>query len=485
MIKEQIASFIQEHRMLEAGKTAVVAVSGGPDSMVLLHLLKGLAPALKVKLHVAHLHHGLRGKEADLDLKLVRDYCRKSKLPFSSRRVDVRALSERKRISLETAARMARYAFLTRCARRVRAAAIAVGHTADDQVETFLMRLLRGAGGRGLGGMQPVRRSGELAIIRPLLRIWRHELLSLAKACGVIYRIDRSNMDVSFFRNKVRRRLIARLQKEYSPRIKETLRKSADILGNEHAFVHDEALKTLRRLGRQSGDRIAISISRLLALPPAIRAELLRIAAAGLGQGASPGYNDIDALLDLCKGEPGKKQHHLPGGITALREYDRLILGRGSKMQAGDYEFPLEDGLEIASPPFILRFGFSTCSRAEIGRLRKKPVRLAAVWGDGKRRRRPLREYFSLDALAGKSIVVRNRRPGDRFTPLGMKGSKKLKQVMIDEKLPSHLRAAVPLIACADGIIWLPGYRIADRYRVAPSTRHVAQVSLERVGGMW
>jgi tRNA(Ile)-lysidine synthase len=471
--------------MLKGGKTAVVAVSGGPDSMVLLHLLMEIAPSLRVKLHVAHLHHGLRGRDADLDLKLVRDYCRKSRLPFISKRVDVRAIAEGKRISLETAARMARYEFLIRCARRVGSTAIAVGHTADDQVETFLMRLLRGAGGRGLGGMQPVRRSGDFVIVRPLLRTWRQDILSFAEACGLNYRIDRSNMDVSFLRNRVRHRLIARIQREYSPRIKETLRRSADILGNEHAFVHDEANKILRRIGKPQSDRIAISVPRLLALPPAIRAELLRIAVGELSQGASPGYSDVDALLDLCKGERGKKQHQLPGSVTALREYDKLILSSGAKMQAGDYEFPLSDGLEIATHPFILQFGFSILSRAEIRRLRKKPVKLAEIWGDGKKRHWPLREFFSLDALADKGIVVRNRRPGDRFTPLGMRGTKKLKGIMIDEKLPSHLRAAVPLIACGDEIIWLPGHRIAERYKITPSTQRVAQVSVERVGEMW
>ena len=481
-LKEQIASFIREQRMLEGGQTAIVAVSGGPDSMVLLHLLKELAPGLKAKLHVAHLHHGLRGKDADLDLKFVRDYCRKSKLPFSSKRVDVRAISKRKRISLETAARMARYEFLTQCARQTGATAIAVGHTADDQVETFLMRLLRGAGWRGLGGIQPVRREWELAIVRPLLRTWRTEILSLAKAYGVKYRIDRSNMDVSFFRNRVRHRLIAHLQKEYSPRIKETLRRSAEIVGDEHALVHDEALRILCRIGKTGGDRIVLSLPRLIALPPALRTEIMRIAASKLGKGASPSYSDIDALLDLCKRQRGKKQHHLPGGVTASREYDKLILSVVAKTQTGDYEFPLEDGLELNSPPFILRFGFTACARAAIRRLRKKPVKLAAAWGEEEGRCWPLRECFSLDTLTDKSIVVRNRRPGDRITPLGMRGTKRLRRIMIDEKLPAHLRAAVPLIACADGIIWLPGYRIADRYKVTPSTRRVAQVSVEKIG---
>lgn len=471
--------------MLAAGQKVFAAVSGGPDSMVLLHLLRELAPHFKVRLHVAHLHHGLRGKDADRDLIHVRDYCKKFKIPFISKRADVRELAHRKRLSLETAARMARYVFLSQCASRVGATAIAVGHTADDQVETFLMRLLRGAGGRGLGGMQPVRRAGELAIIRPLLRTWRTGILSLAKTHRVRYRIDRSNRDISFLRNKVRHRLITYLQKEYSPHIKEILRRSAEILGHEHAFVHDEAAKFMTRLAEARGSRIVLPLHHLAALPPALRTELLRITVGELGEGASPGYSDIDAVLDLCKGYRGAKQHYLPGGVTASREYDKLILSAGAKAKARDYEFPLEEGLELSCPPFTLRFRFSTIAKATIRQLKKKPVKLAEAWGEGGARCWPLIEHFSLDTIEGKRIMVRNRRPGDRFVPLGMRGTKKLKRIMIDEKLPLRLRATVPLIACGDEIIWLPGYRIADQYRVISSTRHVAQVSVEKAGEMW
>ncbi len=452
--------------------------------MVLLHLLRELAPRFKVELYVAHLHHGLRGKEADRDLAHVRRYCRNFKIPFVSKRMDVRGLARRRRLSLETAARTARYEFLSRSARRAGATAIAVGHTADDQVETFLMRMLRGAGGCGLRGMQPVRRTGDLMIIRPLLRTWRSEVLALAKDYGGGYRIDRSNRVISFFRNRVRLRLITHLQEEYSPRIKDILLRSAEILGHEHAFVHDQAARHLRRMAKARGNRISLPLRRLLSLAPALRTELLRIALGKLGAGASPGYRDIDALLGLCKGNRGAKRHLLPGGVTVSREYDRLILDAGTGGRAVDYEFPLEDGLVLRRPPLILRFGYSTLARAALRRLRKKRVKLAEAWGEKGASCWPLVEHISLDRIKGGKILVRNRRPGDRFTPFGMRGSKKLNRIMIDEKLPSRLRATVPLIVCQDEIIWLPGYRIADQYRVTPSTRRVAKVSVEKAGEM-
>jgi tRNA(Ile)-lysidine synthase len=484
-LKERVASFMEEHRMLPPRRRVLVAVSGGPDSMALLHLLRDLAHRFEVKIHVAHLHHGLRRKEADRDLALVRNYCKKFKLPFSSKRVDVRGLARRKRLSLETAARMARYEFLRRRARRIGATAVALGHTADDQVETFFMRLLRGAGGRGLRSMQPARRAGELTVIRPLLRTWRSEILTLSRAHGIGYRIDRSNKDISFFRNRIRHRLIPHLREEYSPQIKEIARRCAEIVGNEHEFVHDEAARLLTRLAVVRRGRIAVSLGRLLALPNALRTEILRIAVGKLAAGVSPGYGDIEAALDLCKHQRGAKQHYIPGGVTASREYGKLILSTGSTSKTGDYEFPLEDGLELRRPPFFLRFRFSVLTRDRTRRLRREPVKLAEAWGEGGGGRWPLTEQFSLDGLRGKAIMVRNRRPGDRFTPLGMSGTKKVTRIMIDEKLPSSLRAAIPLISCGDEIIWLPGYRIAERYKVMPSTRRIAKVIVEKIGEIW
>jgi len=296
MVK-RVGAFIREHRMLREGQRLIVAVSGGPDSMVLLHMLQYLAPRYHLNIHVAHLHHGLRGRDADRDELFVRNYCKEHRLPFVAERVDVRALAAKKSLSLETAARMARYAFLRRCAKKISADTIALGHHADDQVETFLMRLVRGAGVRGLRGMLPVRSEGDVTIIRPLLCLWRSEILSRAKEFGIRYRIDRSNADVQFLRNRVRRRLIKYLEKNYSPNVREVVRRSAELLADAHAYIHDEARKLFLSIAeRRRKGRIELPLKKFLETPQALRRELLSIAIGELGSAEAPGYSELRAL---------------------------------------------------------------------------------------------------------------------------------------------------------------------------------------------
>jgi len=483
-MRGRVASFIEDHGMLEGVRTLLVAVSGGPDSMVLLRLLRELAPRRRIRLHVAHLHHGLRGRDADLDLKLVRDLCRVEGIPFTSGRADVRALAKRRRLSLEAAAREARYSFLRRTAARTGADAIALGHTADDQAETFLMRLLRGAGWPGLGGMRPVRDEGGIRIIRPLLGTWREEVLAYAKARGVAFRLDRSNESADFLRNRVRRRLIPYLRREHNPNVKEILRRSAEIIAEGHDYARDEAARLFRRAGRTCRSGVALSARRFLAAPGLVRAELLRLALSHLGAGAVPGYAETCAVSEICKGRAAHRVRRLPGGVTARREYGSLVLERGAAATRGDYEFPLRDGAEVRLPPFRLRFRVARGDRKGVCRPRGRGPGLAAVWSEGGNRFWPLVQQISADALGEGALVVRNRREGDRYQPLGTGGRRKLARIMIDEKLPLPLRRLVPVIAHGREIVWLTGHRIADRYKVRRGTRRVITLMVEKSGGV-
>ncbi|MCX6354954.1 MAG: tRNA lysidine(34) synthetase TilS [Candidatus Aureabacteria bacterium] len=484
MVK-RVEAFIREHRMLRDGQRLIVAVSGGPDSMVLLRLLQDLAPQYHLILHVAHLHHGLRGREADKDELFVRNYCREQKLPFVSERADVRGLAAKKSLSFETAARMARYAFLRRCAKKISADTIVVGHHADDQVETFLMRLVRGAGVRGLRGMLPARREGDATIIRPLLCLWRSEILSCAKEFGIRYRIDRSNVDVQFLRNRVRRRLVKYLEKNYNPNVREVVRRSAELFADAYTYIHDEARKLFLSIAeRRRKGSIELPLKKFLEAPPALQRELLSIAIGELGSAEAPGYNELRALSSFCEGSGEYGFHYLLGDLVAAREYGRLVLSREKEREAEKYEFPLEDGREVCSSPFLLRFSVKMLPRRDVKRLKKRPARLAAVWNGGADRLWPLIEYFSEDAVGGRPLTVRNRRAGDRYAPLGMSGEKKLMRIMMDEKLPHRLRDRVPIVTCGDDVIWLVGYRIANHYRITPGTKRVIEVAVEKIGEM-
>ncbi len=481
-MQERVASFIEEQSLLRRGEKILVGVSGGPDSMVLLDLLRRLAPRWRLELCVAHLHHGLRAGDADLDLKFVREHCRKNGIMFRSKRTNVRALAKRERLSIEEAARKARYSFLERVAEQEGIDKVALGHHADDQVETFLMRLLRGSGGKGLGGMAPLGRVGKLTVIRPLLRTWRPEILSYAKSNRVPYRTDKSNRDPRFLRNKVRLRLAKYLEKEYNPNVKEVLRRSAEILRDEHTFLKDRVVQLFPKVARRKGSKVIISLKRFNAQPPAVRSELIKLALARLEPAATVGYRDLNAMLDLAKKRKGYKVHFIPGGLMAVSEYDRIVLMRVKGEEHGLYETPLVDGLEVRCPPYIVRFKLSVMPVEKLRRLRKKTPKLASVWSEDGDGFWPLTEHFSWDRMKGKRLMVRNRREGDRYRPLGIGGVRKIKKIMIDEKLPLRLRGSVPIIICGTDIVWPIGYRIGDSYKVIPSTRRVLQVKVEIVG---
>lgn len=482
-LEERVRLFVREHRMLAGVRTLLVAVSGGPDSMVLLHLLAALAPSLRLRLRAAHLHHGLRGRDADRDLALVRSRCRLLGVPLDSSRLDVRALARRRGLSLEAAAREARYAFLSRCASRAGAEAVALGHTAGDQAETFLMRLLRGAGGRGLGGIRPVRAEGALRVVRPILCLRRAEVLACAAARGVPHREDASNRDRAFTRNRVRHGLIPYLERNFNPGVREALLRTAEVLAREHGFCDLHAARRYRALARGGAGRVFIPARRFLALHPALRAGVLRRALAALGAEAEVRFADAEAVARLSRGAAGGRAVCLPRGVEARREYADLAFGPGPTGAAGRYEFPLRDRAEIAVAPHRLRFRVAVVPRGAVRRLRRKPAGLAAVWGSGAGVW-PLVERFSLDALGDAPLTVRNRRPGDRYRPFGSGGERKLKEIMIDEKLPVRLRALVPLVARGGEVVWLPGHRIAEAFRVTPATRRVLELALEKAPEM-
>lgn len=449
--------------------------------MVLLRLLEERAPRLRLKLHVAHLHHGLRGRQADMDEALVRDYCRARHIPFMSGKIDVRALAAAKGLSLEAAAREARYSFLRRCARKAGATAIALGHTADDQVETFLMRLLRGAGVRGLRGILPVRTEGDLYLVRPLLCVWRPEIVALAEERGLAYRTDRSNLSLDCTRNRVRRRLIPYLQKNYNPGIKEVAWRCAEILAAAQAFMEDAARKRFAAIARVNRSRVEFPIRRFLASPRALGGGMLRLAARSLGKEGDFSYRDLCDVYALCMTRGGRRVRYLPGGLMATVEQKRLLVTPVKRLKPRGYEFPVVDGTDILCAPFPVRFGMRALPAGRVRMFGRRAARLADVWGDEGQRRWPLVECISGDALEGRALTARSRRPGDRYRPLGMQGEKKIKAIMIDEKLPLSLRESVPVICSGGEIVWLPGYRIADRFKITPRTRRVLMLTVEKI----
>ncbi len=438
MLGEIQRSFARQ-AMPRRGALVLVAVSGGADSIALLHALAQLRPQLGIRLAVAHLNHGIRGAAAAADAAFVKRVAQQLGLPVSMERADVPARAQAAGLSLEMAARAARYEFFARTAHQLRAAAVAVAHNADDQVETVLLRLARGAGPQGLGGMEPVSRQGGLKIIRPLLSVTRTAILAFLKQHRLRWREDASNRDPHFLRNRVRHEILPLLERRLNPQLRAALLRTADLLREENKFLDGLASRALpRHTGTQ---RPTLPVTRLTALPLALRRRALRLWLISAGVAAEQlDYAAIAAALALLEHQRGTKALDLGGGWKAVRTYARLTLEK-----------------EVPAPPPAWRLA----TAAHRGILKEKPTQPGRL---------PARATLSAAAVGASPLLVRAARPGDRMAPLGMQGTKKLQDIFTDAKVPREQRRLIPVVECRGVIVWLPGYRVARGWEV-PTNR--------------
>lgn len=454
-----------------ATRRIVAAVSGGPDSMAMLLLLDRLREPLDFELYVAHADHGLRGDEGRDDARFVEDAARDMGLPATVGRLDVNALRAGRRMSLEEAAREARYAFLAETASTLGASAIAVGHTADDQAETVLMHLLRGSGASGLAGMSAILRlpaasyGGRVALVRPLLDFTKAETRAYCLLRGVKPREDSSNSSLEIARNRVRLELIPMLER-YNPRVREALLRMSASAAHDRDFLESAAEDALKRL-LVTGERGVIAVSRagFAGLHPAVRRHLLRLMYRGFAGAAKElTHRHVEDMLRLSGGRTGTRIE-LPCGIRFEVGYDTLRLAAtGATIPAAP---PIEGEHELSIPGEICVGGW--CVRAEL----LPPVRDLAAVGS---------HQAVLDAnRAGRRLCVRSRRPGDRISPLGMTGSRKVQDVMVDDKIPAAERDGVPLVVSENGVVWVVGHRMAHWARVREDTEQVLRLDFRPV----
>jgi len=278
-LEERVLDFIREHNLIPGRHPLLVAVSGGQDSVCLLHILSRLQHELDVKLHVTHLDHQLRDAESDADAQYVSDLAKQMGIPATVERRDVRAYQAQRRISLEEAAREVRYSFLAEVAGSIGADRVAVGHTTDDHIETMLMHLIRGTGTRGLRGLQPISRwrssINSLTIIRPLLEVSREETAEYCRCQHLMPRIDVSNLSLSPLRNRIRRQLLPLLQ-SYNPGVVQALLRTARIVDDDLAFLEKESARLRGEIAQRQGNTIVLDKAKFLELPSALQRHLLR-----------------------------------------------------------------------------------------------------------------------------------------------------------------------------------------------------------------
>jgi tRNA(Ile)-lysidine synthase len=455
MIFKRFKGYLAKKDLVKQGETIILAVSGGPDSLCLLHLFTRLASTDNLKLVVAHLNHGLRPEAAAEEAGLAALAARLN-LPFKTKKVNIKSYKKRLKLSEEAAGRRARYRFLLRVARSFQADAIALGHHRDDQAETVLLNLLRGSGIDGLAGILPLRRLNGVKLIRPLLEFRRSEIESYCRDQGLDYYTDSSNLETEYTRNKIRLELIPHLEERYNPRIRDALAGLAELAAEDRYYFAHQVRKTAGQLVRQKGKLTFLDRLALNNLPQAISSRVLRQLLSHYQTGKELSRLHLNQLLELVREGNVGARLDLPGGLRAYRAKDSLILARKDDLKPekiGEQEL-LIPGVTV------LPGGQAISARlARRGDLAWPPQRNSA--------------YLDYDTIPPGQIIIRARKPGDRFHPQGATGSKKLKSFLIDQKFDQIMRDSLPLVTVGGAVIWVAGLRIAHPYRVTNKTARV------------
>ena len=470
--------------MLRAGSRVLVALSGGPDSVATTLLLRELESRGElVVAGVAHLNHLVRPAAGD-DEAFCRAFADELGLAIRVDREDVPALARARHTSLEAAGRRARYGFLSSAADELGADVIATGHTRDDQAETFLLRLLRGAGPRGLAGIHPV--AGR--VIRPLIDVRRHELLAYLDGIGRRFREDESNRDLTILRNRVRHALLPYLERDFSPGIVDVLAREASVAREDEARLQQEAIDLADlivlsddgpdgqpRQGRGGleqpaggeGRTVQVDADALTSLAPALASRVARIALTRAAPDRFIGFEHVEQLLDFARESRPGTALSLPGQ-EACRRGSRIVLARQPfRAFANSFRVPLSIPGEVTLGP--------------------QGWAVSAGWLEGTDWRPDSTSAAAVQASRlALPLAVRSRQPGDRFRPLGLGGrGKKLQDYLVDRKVPRETRDLLPLVVDADDrIVWIVGHGVAEDFRVTELSQGVILLKARRLGGV-
>lgn len=458
--------------LLARGERVLVGVSGGPDSVALLDALVALQPEFDWQLHIAHFNHHLRGDESDQDEEFVRELAEDYELPCATSGADVRTWAESRKLSLEDAARRLRRAFYQQEAETLGITKLALGHNADDQVETLLQRLLRGAGTHGLAAMAPMGKLAAITIVRPMLAVWKTEILDYLRQRELPFRQDSSNLDTHFQRNKIRHELLPMLEKDYNPALKTLLHQTSEILAAEDEWLESEAARLLNKCRPEPH---TLLIAPLLKAHLAVRRRAIYRWLLDRDAPETPLSVDFWTIETLCRmaasGRPTRLA--LTADFDVMRTEDRLELLRiGSDPPASALE-KLEQLVRIPGETNITALALHVETSIETDENIPNVADTPALWHEAKDSFQfalEFEEWFDAGAV-GDELTVRLWRPGDRFQPIGMQESKKLQDIFVDEKVPPTQRRRTPLFVAANGeICWVFGYRIGEKFKLTEHT---------------
>ncbi len=467
MLKQLVFETIKNKGLINYGDGVIVGISGGYDSVCLLHVLYSISKELGIKIYPVHVNHMLRGEEALRDENFVKSFCASLGLEVYVKHYDIAKKAKSEKISLEEAGRNARYEVFNLVAKEKGASKIAVAHSRNDQAETILMRICRGTGLEGLRGMEYKRDN----IIRPLLDADRFQIEEYVDEIGIEAVTDSSNLHTDYFRNRIRLNVIPAINAATGTNVTENLLRLSKIVVAEDDYLrYNSELYYQKAVLSEKRMYTELDLKVLAELHQAVRLRVLRIAAektCGTLNGLE--YIHLDKLSNLIENGRTGAQIDLPHLMVALRTYNSLVLKERGKLQREHFEKKLEvpGETEIQGQGLLVK--------TEI-------VKIETI--------KSLREFINYNEKAhtkfvdlekvigsGKNILVRNRRDGDVFKPLKSNGTKKLKEYFIDNKVPREVRDTIPLIALEKEIVWVIGNKISDNYKVTDNTKTVLMIT--------
>lgn len=458
-IKQQFIDTIRKFNMLEKGQSVMAGVSGGPDSVCLLHLLLQLREEWQINISVAHLDHMFRGKESEEDARFVKELCRKWDLPFYHEKLDVPEYIRKTGFSPEDAARRMRYAFFERAKRELKADKVALGHNLNDHVETVLMNLLRGTGPEGLVGIEPVRGF----YIRPLIGISRKQIQAYLQSQKLDFRIDKSNLSMEYFRNSLRLELIPLIEQKYCSHLSLSIQRLSDIVREDVSFLNKQAQKAMNLCVKLHPKKAQINIEEFLRLDEAIKRRVLRKCVEYLvGDLKDFELKNVILLNEFIQRAAAGSLMDLPKGLTAQKSYEFVLISKGQRRETTQFEYPLP------VPGVFTDRSLGISIEAVLEPIGNRDIV----------KNNPLIAQLDYDKIIG-NLTIRNRKPGDRFFPLGMSHSKKVQDFLTDLKVPRQKRDRIPIVVDGCGrIVWVAGLRPDDRFKTTPSTRKILTLKM-------
>ncbi len=450
---EKAQQTIGRNSLISEGDSVVVGFSGGPDSTCLLYLLHALKENYQLQIHALYINHNLRPAEIPTEIAFCRKFCEGLGIPFTVESIDVISFAKEYRMNKQEAARELRYQVFGKAAAEIQANKVALAHNADDQAETLLMRLVRGAGPSGLSGI-PMKRDN---IIRPLLEIGREEIERFLEIRNIVPVMDSSNLKENYFRNMVRLRLMPML-KQANPNLLQSLTHTMEILREEERYFGIIVTKTLMKLiSRKSQKRIELFLSPMEAMETVILRRVLRRAISETEGLRGIGFAHIEDIIALIKNGKNGDRLVLPRNIRVIKDYALLVITSEEPVRIAEYT------LDLPGKAVIVGAGHVVTAEVE-----EKSVQ----FGDGK-------VSVLLDAEKMKlPLTVRPRKPGDYFYPLGFGRKKKLQDFLVDMKVPRDERDSVPVVVSGEDIAWIAGYRGDERFKVTDQTKKFVRLGI-------